>query len=121
MDKDYYKMIEEVPWVMKILSKLPEIRGHTPMPINKETIILMSDVLYYRTSNDSYLKMSSEPLLESVYTSIKFIYDLLHTEDLSKMQGYSTFNKSAGMCFGEYRYNWIFQQFLFYKLTSTKQ
>ena len=120
MDIEYYDMIHTNPWVMKILKNLQTMDGSYGFEITDDAFVLEKTALYLKTNTGSLLRVLSEPKLGLIQRTLKFIYSLINVTDdgLSTIKDFCKGDRSKGCVFGGYLENWIFQQYLFYKLTS---
>jgi hypothetical protein len=122
MDQIYWNMIHDDPLVMQILKNLQTPGIRHVVEITDQSFVMMGtpQELYVKTTAGNYLKFSSEPRLETVRESLRFILSLnlaKDNKDLTTVPGFSRGDTSSGgYCFSASFKNWIFLQYLFYNI-----
>lgn len=116
-DNELYTMIQQYDWICYIIHGLNDSLNW----ITKDKFYIIDNKLMITEEDGSIIYIppantNGHQQYNIIRETLQFIYDILHTNNLNILKGYTKGHKAKGQIFGEYYKNWIYLQILFYKL-----
>ena len=111
-DNELYNMIQQYDWVCYIIHGV----NNSLDWITKDQFKIIDDKLMIIENDGSIINTNGHLKYNIIRETVHFIYDVLHTKNLNKLEGYTNCHQARGQVFGGYHKNWTYLQILFYKM-----
>jgi hypothetical protein len=115
MDQEkYYLTMVHNPWIIGIIQNLGQQRYLDTSNIGLDSFVYDGTTLFLTIDSGSMINIFKEPRYGVVCKVIVFLHSLIYADALTEVEGYTKFVGSS--VFNDYLKQWLFQQYLFYKV-----